>query len=588
MSPREPARSKLLPALLIVLCALAAVLRLRGLDRLLPQLPEPDTFVVLQMQSLRHDPAQIPHEKYYERYPLLIARALALLPIESPAEHIDPQASLDEHLHAAARPYLDVREVSAWMGIALVPLTWLLARRFLGSGGALWAAFFVATSVLHLLYSQQARPHAAHATLALVAVLAALAAHERPTWPRTLAVGAAAGLALACLQSGAFALPPLVAGLWTATEHRSQRARAAVRTLVALVLALAIAAPFYPTLPSIENGSIVLAQQGGHPMEFARFNGLGFARSVRLLWMHDPALVVSCALGGLLALSCAAACWRASDAGARRRFVTVLAYVVPYGLVIGLQAEIYERFLMPLLPYIACASGAAVAWVLASVTRPLRNVALRNTALAIGAACVAAFPAYAALRYSSAAAATDTLEQAAAWIESGWRTDPKNPDPAQSRIATDANLFVPLLYAPTALATDTADLAGALSPWLAYQRLIPRTTDERESYDIRLFPTDLAFELVNEDSGEARRWLEAVRPQYMILELTPKMIAVPMLAYLRAAVLARGELVFQSSGEAPVIQEQGPMNYQDANDFVPRILRTRAFGPGIEIYRLNW
>lgn len=573
---------------MIGLCALAAVVRFRGVDRLLPHLPEPDTFLVLQMQSLRHDPAMIPHEAFYERYPLLIAGSLALLPVELPSEHIEPDAPLETHLRAAARPYLEVRALSAWMGVLLVPLTWLLARRFLGPGGALWASFFVATSILHILYSQQARPHVTHATLALAAMLAALAAHDRPTWPRTLAAGVAAGLALACLQSGAFTLAPLVVGLWLSPAHRTAPARGALRALVALLVAIAIAVPFYPTLPTIEDGRIVLAQRGGHSMELGRFNGLGFGRSLHLLWMHDPLLVVLGGAGAVVSLVYALRRWRGSDARARGSTLTVLAYVVPYGLVIGLQSWIFDRFLIPLLPYVATVSAAVVVWAFASAARALGSSTARVVVLGLSAACIAAFPAYVALHYSCVAAATDTLEQTAAWFAGGWREDPKNPDPSQGAIATGANLHVPLLYTSAALAADTADPGGAMAPWLAYQRLIPPAAGDRDRYDIRLFPSELALEVGTEDQGRARRWLESVHPQFVVLELTPKMVFVPMLAQLRVAVLARGELVFRAECDEPGVPTRGPMNYQDANDFVPRILHARAFGPGIEVYRLTW
>ncbi len=577
--------------MLVGVCVLAAVLRLAGVDRLLPHLPEPDTFLVLQMQSLRHDPAMIPHEEFYERYPLLIARSLALLPFELPSEHIDPAASASEHLRAAARPYVEVRTLSALMGVLLVPLTWFLARRFLGAGGALWAAFFVATSALHILYSQQGRPHVTHATLALGAVLAALAFHDRPTWVRALLAAAAAGLALAALQSGAFALAPLAVALWLSPMRGGDRGgyvRRAVRAGVAVVVALALAAPFYPTLPTIENGRIVLAQRGGHTMDLDRFNGAGLWRSVHLLWMHDPLLVVLGGAGALVVLICAAQRFRSCDARAREAACIVLAYVVPYGLVIALQSTIYDRFLIPLLPYIAGASAALIVWVFESAARTLHAGIVRKVVLGGSALLVAAFPATIALHYSTVAVAPDTLEQSAAWFAGGWRDDAGNPDPERGAIATSAILNLPLLYSPNALALDTADPGGAMAPWLAYQRLIRTPEGARDRYDIRVFPSELALESGDKAQGASRRWIESVHPQYAVLELTPKMVFIPALAELREAVLERGTLVFRSSGDEPSVPFQGPINYQDVKNFVPRILSARAFGPGIEIYRLTW
>lgn len=576
---------------LIGLCVLAAFLRFAGVDRLLPHLPEPDTFLVLQMQSLRHDPAMIPHPEFYERYPLLIARTLALLPLELPSEHIDPAAPIEAHLRAAARPYVEVRLLSAWMGVLFVPLTWLLVRRFLGGAGALWAAFFVATSVLHLLYSQQGRPHVTHATLALCAVLAALAFHDRPSWGRALLAVVSSGLALASLQSGAFALAPLCVALWLSpvtAGAKDSLARRALRAGLAVLVALAIAAPFYPTLPTIENGRIVLAQRGGHTMDLDRFNGLGLQQSVRLLWMHDPLLVLLCGGGMLVVALYAVRRIRSSGVRARGPAYIVLAYVVPYALVIGLQSTIYDRFLIPLLPYIAGASAALLVWVFASAARALRAQTARTVVLGASALLVAVFPLVIALHYSCVAVATDTLEQSAAWLESGWREDAQNPDPHAGAIATSTILNLPLLYSPTALAADSADPGSVMAPWLAYQRLIATPAEARDRYDIHVFPSELSFESKDQVQGASRRWIESVRPQYAVLELTPKTVFLPALVELREAVLARGTLVFRSSGDDPNGRFQGPINYQDVKNFVPRILAAHAFGPGIEIYRLSW
>ncbi len=589
MASREALPRTAILAALLGLCALAAYLRLAGVDRLLPHLPEPDTFLVLQMQSLRHDPAMIPHEEFHERYPLLIARALASLPIELASEHIDPSAPLEEHLRAASQPYALVRTLSAVMGVVLVPLTWLLVRRFLGGSGALWAAFFVATSALHLLYSQQARPHVTHATLALAAVLAALWAHDRPTWTRALLAGAAAGISLASLQSGAFTLAPLATALFLSPIHRGARRRAVWKTLAALAGALAIGLPFYPTLPTIEDGRIVLAQRGGHTMDLDRFNGEGLVRSVRLLWMHDPILLVLSSAGVLVVVAYALRRRSTADASARGAAAVVAAYAVPYGLVIALQSTIYDRFLIPLLPYIAGASAALLVWVFSSAARTLRGPLGQTIVLGASTLLVALFPAFVALHYARVARAPDTLEQAAAWFSDGWQGDALNPDPSKSPIATSVILHLPLLYAPGALAEDSADPGGLMAPWLAYQRLIATPENAPGRYDVRLFPSEIALATgASHAEGASRDWLASIRPKYAVIERTPKMTFIPALAELREAVISRGTLVFRSTGDEPNIPFNGPIHYQDAKDFVPRILRARAFGPGIEIYRLAW
>src|SRR5207247_822796 len=110
-----------------------------------------------------------------ERYPMLLTRVLAALP----EAHVDANESstggelLARSLSAAARPYVQGRVLVLLLSMLLVPLSYAVARRFLQRGPSLVAAFLVATSLLHALFSTQARPHGAHASLALLAVWAA-------------------------------------------------------------------------------------------------------------------------------------------------------------------------------------------------------------------------------------------------------------------------------------------------------------------------------------------------------------------------------------------------------------------------------
>jgi hypothetical protein len=181
---------------LAALVVLAAGLRLAGMDRLLPHLQEADANVVQQLEIHRRGRAgrdKLPIA--YHAYPTLLARALATLPEAEP----DPRAPAGERLAtslaAASADFVRTRTAVAWLALLLVPLTWLLARRFLGGGPALLAAALVALSPLHLLFSQQARPHGAHASFALLAVVLALCMRARPGVASYLAAGAAAGLA---------------------------------------------------------------------------------------------------------------------------------------------------------------------------------------------------------------------------------------------------------------------------------------------------------------------------------------------------------------------------------------------------------
>ncbi|MBK7875193.1 MAG: hypothetical protein IPJ77_05500 [Planctomycetes bacterium] len=92
-----------------------------------------------------------------------------------------------------------------------IPLLFVLARSFLPPWPSLLAAAWLATSLNHLLFSQEARPHAPHLTFVLLALVATLALARRPGLARSLAAGGACALACATLQTGGFTLAALVA-----------------------------------------------------------------------------------------------------------------------------------------------------------------------------------------------------------------------------------------------------------------------------------------------------------------------------------------------------------------------------------------
>jgi hypothetical protein len=215
-------------------------LRLDGIDWRLPCFPEPDNHVVRQLIDLESHTPPAQREPSFRRYPLLLASLARLVP---PAK-IPKSDDLAAHLWAANTSALRVRILSAVLSSALVVLTWNLARRFMRPVAALLASAFTATSLLHVLFSQQARPHGAHATFALLAVLSAIRLRENPGWGSYALAGLACGLALGCLQLGIATLLPLVA----AHILRDQRREPAPAWRIALPLAIAggFAFAFYP------------------------------------------------------------------------------------------------------------------------------------------------------------------------------------------------------------------------------------------------------------------------------------------------------------------------------------------------------
>lgn len=287
----------------------ALLLRLQGIDYLLPQLQEPDAYVVRQAELLRSGaPLSPKDDAILRKYPLLTARLAAL----GPEPTVRAEGSLESQLAAAAAPTLRVRGWVVCLAVLAVPGTFLLARLWLTAGWSLVAAAWCAVNLLHVNYSQQARPHAVACTSCLLAVLAAIGMRRRPSLARSAAAGAAAGAALATLQFGVFALASTgAAWLLRAGRRRAAQWGGVVLGLALIVLAVlgsyhaggadAELAPDSPGPSGVafEDGALRI---GSHRVPFERFGGGGFAKLAAAFWSYDP-VALGLALVGLGALA---------------------------------------------------------------------------------------------------------------------------------------------------------------------------------------------------------------------------------------------------------------------------------------------
>ena len=175
--------------------------RLRGIGHLLPTITQLDAATIVgQVQELRSMRGTEDERVRTRYYPLLLARAASCMPEPPPPEAGAP-AGVEEHLRRASAPWVQVRETSIALSMLLVPLTWLFARRFLGSAWALLPAALVATSLLHISFSAQERPHGTAASFMLLAVLASMRLRRAPSVLAFLLAGAATGLAVSFLLS---------------------------------------------------------------------------------------------------------------------------------------------------------------------------------------------------------------------------------------------------------------------------------------------------------------------------------------------------------------------------------------------------
>jgi hypothetical protein len=569
------ARAHVLP--LLALFAAAFALRLWGIGFGLPQKTEDDCMIPYQVEALYDEgAADRGAERNYNWYPLLLARVAALWP---EPELAPGGAPLAEHLAAAERLHVRTRATLAAIACLAVPLTWLLARPWLPAGWSYLAAALVATSLLHLSFSQQARPHAPASALFLAAVLAGVWVRRSAGWLPHAAAALSAFAAVGCLQSGVLCLPALALGY--ALRPGGWRRLADGRALLVLAGAAAALALCYPFLWRGDfgrrEGQAHVFDLGGHMIFLDQFNGRGFAAIARALWSYEPVLL---ALGGLalafvpLRLGSPERVADPGSGGTRDAWIA-LACSLPYLAAVGLYERTYERFVIPLVPYAAVAAAFGARELARLVPAPA--VALLALAL----------PFSASVRLARARAAPDTLAEAAAWVAA-------NVDPSQAVLLT-SKVDLPLGRAPEGL--DYPGWPEPLSsrrfwflPWSHYlgrlaERSGPQALPEPR-FDLRWLPVDQRAYL-----EDAAGLIAAERADYAVAEVFGDGRLAPVGPSLTAGFRASGELVARISPDARADYSEHPFGYQDETSvqsphFALRALQARCTGPVLEIYRL--
>lgn len=593
----------------------AAGTRCIGLDHFLPQLSEPDACLVGATEFLWNggDPKAAPRSFFW--YDSLLPQALALTPAPWSSSDRAAPRSLAIELAAASEPVLRVRRLVALLAVCIVPATFLLARRFLGRWEALFAAGWIATSFLHLQLSTQARPHAAQATLSLVAVLAALRLRRRPSWGSYLAAGALAALALGCLQNGVFVLGPLVVAHLLrergAGEGRWTRLASALAPCAFSLLwfgpafnepqddtrleyppygrrdsdPILLPGESYVEPVAVREGALALGPQR---LRLEWFDGSGFGRMLAFLAWNDPLLLAFGASG--LAVLAIAGRRRARAAGGLRGLLAdprardlavAAAYALAFVLVHGVYARIWSRFLLPLLPYLACLAAFGASSLLVVVARRARSPSARALCAGAGAAALLALPAAACLQRARLQSRPDTLEQAASWLAA-------HVEPEEERILVEQSLSLPLFSSRVSLASQLEQRTAQYARWLCYQDLFLESPPVREAFDFYMLPQKRDLWLRLATMRGAREVLRECEVQYAVLELSRRTASQRSLANLRSAIAESGRLV-ASFGPPASEAERLPwsIDFQDGSWSWWRTLRTEHLGPRLELYRID-
>jgi hypothetical protein len=581
MTPSTRSRTAL--ALLLLVTLLAGALRLRHIGFGLPMAAEPDCRIPFQVENLREGGGWPRSDKELTWYPLVCARIAALFPV---ADEVPAGAPLSAHLERAARPYVDTRTACALLALAVVPLAYVLALRFVTPLWALLAATLAATNLLHVGFSQQSRPHAAAAATFLLAMLALLHLRRSGRLVHWIGAGLALALAIGTLQSGIALLLPLV----TVAVLRKRAGGRLLdwRALPALALLAASLPYFYPFWFGEERATF--GSQGkvfmlaAHPIFLKEFTGRGFFILARTLWFYDPVMLLLVVTG--LCVFARAVWMRRSrvpppDARDRRAdLLVVLSFVLPYVFVVGIYQHVYERFLLPLLPYLACVS----AWGLACLWDRSRATVAR-TLVALGVLLGVLAPAYGAWRLIEVRGAPTTNEVAGRWLE-------EHLDLANANVVLTPSLDMPLArHAEGLLVNGTPPSRRSKYYWARYQIELELQRRPQPQWKLDWLRVGSLAEL-QELEREPLEVLARKGADYAVIEVFAMGRNLPVATLLRSALQQGAERVARITPDGRDDYSENPFGYEDMahvppEHFLLRTLQAQRTGPVIEIYRLG-
>jgi len=395
--------------LLLVLAA-ATALRLHGVGFGLPALNDADeplfmmtAFEMLQRHSL--NPQWFGHPATTTLYCLMLVMvAMAGFGIAS-GRYADIAAFGSAAYVDPGLVWLPARLFFVCCGVACVYLTYRAGRRLGDERLGLVAALFLAVNPIHIAYSQVIRTDVQASLFMLLCLLSTLAIMREGKWRSYLAAGAFVGLSCATKWPAAIiALSPLAVGCSRVLRDRRELPRL-VGFGLASAATLLIVSPYllldYPT---------VLRNLGSEARPYhPGATGGGFFAN--LGWYIAGPLLGSLGWGGLL-LASLGLIW--PRRGAHEWALAVLPVCAAYLAMISAESLRWERWLLPLLPFVALAAGRALCGI-AELLRE-RLTGRRWPWAEAAAALLLAVPMVTAAHNRTVERLHDTRQMATAWL----------------------------------------------------------------------------------------------------------------------------------------------------------------------------
>lgn len=567
------------PLVLAALCALVLVgfaLRWVGVGWGLPHQTYRDGMVIsTQVEYLRNMPEHPERDEFWGYYPHLMSRLIVMAPDDWVGEPREP-LDLDGHLARASEPWLMARKLSVLLSLLAIPGAFYVARRFVSDGWALFAAALVTFSIFHLSFAQQEKPHGPVSGTVVVAVLAAMALARRPSAWTWLIATLAMALALATAVNGGFALfsaAGAVAAMFLARTERSRPWKLVAWGIVPTVLALAATTRFfYPFLFGAEEkeklGDHAL-NVGNHPLMLDKLNFAGSKNMFLTLYLYEPVVLVL-GIVGVAVFFLRRRAKVAVDVERRRDFLVILPFVAVYGLFVCVYEDAFDRFLMPLLPFLA----ALAAYGASALASRMRSKA----AIVALAAALLVEPAAATVQLARVRATDDTQTQAARWIRENVKPD--------ERVVVLPYIDLPLFYSAAAVA-ESPDASSVLT-WMAYQARLDAKWKLGPSFTV-LPPRGVKQEFAQ--LGDAP--LDAIARRgadYVLIQSFGERYRYKVLLQLLEELRERAERVFVASPRADG-EDSGRVWIREKMTLaqVPtwlRVFQDRSMGTVLEIYRV--
>ncbi|MCG2840500.1 glycosyltransferase family 39 protein [Sandaracinobacter sp. RS1-74] len=337
--------------LALIMCA-GALLRLNGIGFGLPALNDPDEplFMTTALDMLRNkslNPHWFGHPGTVTLYSLvLVSLGVAALGLAT-GRFADTDAFVAAVYADPGILFLPARIFILLCGLGCIFLLWRIGRRIGGARLGLVAATLLAASPLHVGYSQLIRTDVQASLFMLLSSSAALSIVEHGRRGDYLRAGLWAGLACATKWPAALVLAnPLGAALW----RRGGWRRIAL-LLAAAAAGLLLASPFLLLDHQTLLRDLAGEARPAHP------SATGEGPIGNLLWyLRGPLRTAFGAAGLLLSVAGVGLMWRRAPQAATALFPAALLLAA----VIVAQPLRWERWVVPLLPYMALAAAYAL------------------------------------------------------------------------------------------------------------------------------------------------------------------------------------------------------------------------------------